>query len=80
MTYNNNGDRFSQDYKWERVKNSPYDYEKNGLLKHILSNRIVNTKNDALKIILQCYETSLVFLMKYVDELKNFKNVYWKNR
>lgn len=80
MTYNTNGTRFRYDYTWENVKNSPYDYEKHGLLKHLMSNRIINTTNTPLKIIIQFFETSLIFLMRYIDELKNFKNPYWKNR
>jgi hypothetical protein len=80
MIYNTNGTRFRYDYAWENVKNAPYDYEKHGLLKHLMSNRIVNTTNKPLRIIVQFFETSLIFLMRYVDELKNFKNPYWKNR
>jgi hypothetical protein len=33
-----------------------------------------------LRILLNYLESSLVFLMKYVDVLKNFKNIHWKNR
>lgn len=80
MITNKNGSRFKEYYKWEIVKNSPYDYEKFGLLKHILSSKIVDSNNKILKIVLKYYENSLVFLMKYVDILKNFKNIYWKNR
>lgn len=80
MEYNVNGNKYNDYYIWENIKNSPYDYQKHGLLKHIMSNRIVNTTNNSLKIVLQFYESSLIFLMKYVDVLKNFKNIYWKNR
>lgn len=80
MEVRDNGMRFDKYYKWEKVKHSPYDYKRNGLLNKIMSNSILNTTNPALKIILQYVESSLVFVMKYTDVLKNFKNIHWKNR
>lgn len=80
MTYNDNGNRYKHYQHWENVKNAPYDYERYGLLNKIMSNRIYNTTNEALKVILSYYERSLIFVMKYVDRLKHFKNPYWKNR
>jgi hypothetical protein len=80
MEKRTNGTRYIKYKTWNRVKNEPYDYANDGLLNKILSNKIVNTNNTALKIILEYYEKSLVFLMKYVDTLKNFKNYHWKNR
>ena len=80
MTYNDNGNRYKHYQHWENVKNAPYDYERYGLLNKIMSNRIYNTTNEALKLILSYYEKSLIFVMKYVDRLKHFKNPYWKNR
>lgn len=80
MTYNDNGNRYKHYQHWENVKNAPYDYERYGLLNKIMSNRIYNTTNEALKVILSYYEKSLIFVMKYVDRLKHFKNPYWKNR
>jgi hypothetical protein len=52
MTYNDNGNRYKHYQHWENVKNAPYDYERYGLLNKILSNRIYNTTNEYLKIIL----------------------------
>ena len=80
MTYNDNGNRYKHYQHWENVKNAPYDYERYGLLNKIMSNRIYNTTNEALQVILSYYERSLIFVMKYVDRLKHFKNPYWKNR
>lgn len=80
MEKRTNGTRYIKYKIWNHVKNEPYDYANDGLLNKILSNKIVNTNNIALKIILEYYEKSLVFLMKYVDTLKNFKNYHWKNR
>lgn len=65
---------------WDDRKNMPYDYEKEGLLKHIMSRTIVQTRNPLLRKMLGFYEGSLVWVMKYVDVLRNFKNIHWKNR
>lgn len=80
MEIRNNGTRFYNYDKWECIKHAPYNYVKNGLLNHIMSKQIVNTTNPVLKIILQFVESSLFFVMKYIDILKNFKNIHWKNR
>lgn len=80
MEIRNNGTRFINYDKWENIKNKPYNYEKDGLLNKIMSNSIVNTTNSILKFILCFIESSLVFLMKYTDILKNFKNIHWRNR
>lgn len=80
METRGNGTRFFNYRNWENIKNQPYDYAKDGLLQHIMSNAIVNTTNPALKILLQYVESSLIYVMKYTDILKNFKNIHWKNR
>lgn len=80
MEIRNNGTRFFNYDKWEIIKNEPYNYIKNGLLNHIMSKQIVNTTNPVLKVVLQYVESSLFFVMKYTDVLKNFKNIHWKNR
>ena len=80
MQYNENGTRYKNYHLWEKRKNDKYNYEKNGLLQHILSNKIVGSKNPVLKFMLGYYEKSIIFLLKYIDELKNFKNYHRKNR
>ena len=80
MKYKANGNRYKNYYKWEDFKNESYNYERDGLLKHIMSRKIVDTNNYILKLMLDYYERSLVFLMRYADELRNFKNIHWKNR
>jgi hypothetical protein len=80
MEIRNNGLRFNKYNLWEDAKYLPYDYARNGLLKHIMSSRIVDTTNPALKVILQFVESSLIFVMKYIDILKNFKNIHYRNR
>lgn len=80
MEYRENGTRYKDYCEWEAHKQSPYNYERNGLLRHILSRPIVTSQNQILQYILTYYEKTLVFLMKYVDRLKHFKNYHWKNR
>ena len=80
MEIRTNGTRYANYSKWNKTKNEPYDYAKNGLLNKILSHKITETDNHILKTILSFYEKSFIFLMKYVDVLKNFKNYHWKNR
>ena len=77
--YSNNYSRRNYSL-WDDRKNMPYDYEKEGLLKHIMSHTIVQTRNPLLRKMLSFYEGSLVWVMKYVDVLRNFKNIHWKNR
>ena len=80
METRGNGTRFIEYDKWEIVKHKSYNYAKNGLLKNIMSPIILETNNPALRILLQYTETSLIFVMKYIDMLKHFKNIHWKNR
>lgn len=75
-----NGTRYKVYKYWEDIKQAPYDYENHGLVKRIVSKPLANTDNPVLKIVLQFYESSIVFLLKYVDILKHFKDVHWKNR
>ena len=80
MEVRNNGTRFENYALWENVKHTPYNYFKNGLLKHIMSPAIVETDNTILKYLLNYVESSLIFVMRYTDILKNFKNIHWRNR
>ena len=75
-----NGTRFYNYDEWEKRKNSPYNYKKNGLLHKIMSHTIVETNNQVLQILLSYYEKSIIFLLNYVDILKHFKNPHWRNR
>lgn len=75
-----NGTRYSYYYKLDKKLNEPYDYARNGVLNKIMSHQITSSPNPSLNIILQYFEKSLVFLMKYIDVLKNFKNIHYKNR
>lgn len=75
-----NGTKYYTYFVWNKTKNEPYKYEMYGILPKIMSANVVNTDNTALKYILSFFEKSIIFLLKYVDELKNFKNIHWKNR
>lgn len=80
MKYQENGEKYKDYCEWESVHQRSYNYEKYGLLKHIISHKIIETQNNILKMVLLNFEKSLIFLMKYVDRLKHFKNYHWKNR
>lgn len=80
MEVQRNEQRYNQYWKWNKELYGVYDYERCGLINHLLTKNIVETKNKTTQIILSFYESSLIFLMKYVDKLKHFKDVAWKNR
>lgn len=80
LNVEHSGQRYDMYGKWERAKNRAYDYITKGLLQHILSSNIVKTKNKLTRFMLDFYESSIKFVLNYIDELKNFKNVHWKNR
>lgn len=80
MTVYENGHRFMNYDKFEYHNQKPYNYSKYGLVNHMLSKKIIESKNQPLKIILNFVDRSFVQLLHYVDELKYFKNYLWKNR
>jgi hypothetical protein len=80
MEYRENGTKYKDYCLWGDRKISPYDYERHGLLKHIMSNKIVSSQNSILQFVLSYYEKSIIFLLKYIDRLKHFKNYHAKNR
>lgn len=67
---------YLQDYN--RSKHNPYDYRKNGLLNRMMSPVITNTSNRTTRLVLDFVEAAFVFILDYVDELRNFKN--WNYR
>lgn len=80
MIKNVNGTKYKGYRELSRKLYEPYDYEKYGLLDKIMSHQIAQSTNTALSIIKCYFEKSLIFLMKYTDFLKNFKNIHYKNR
>jgi hypothetical protein len=75
-----NGHRYEYTEYYDKPLNQPYDYERNGLLKHMVSQRIVNTTNPITKFIYNVFEKELVFVLKYADILANFRNPFFRNR
>lgn len=75
-----NGNRYAYIEKYEEKLNQPYDYVNNGLLKHLMSQRVILTDNEITKFILRVFEKEITSLLKVVDYLANFKNPYFKNR
>jgi hypothetical protein len=55
MKHYENGMRFKYYHEWETTNNKPYNYERYGLLKHLLSSRIINTENNILKYLINYY-------------------------
>ena len=75
-----NGKRFEALMPYNMMKNNPYDYERHGLIRHLISKIIYDTKNPVTKFMIDTFEKDMVFLLKYVDVLMNFTNIYIKNR
>lgn len=64
---------------YEVSNNQAYDYERYGLLNKVLPKVICETKNTSTRVVLRFVEYILVWLMRYVDDLKNFKNWNYKD-
>jgi hypothetical protein len=75
-----NGTRYNELKLYEKLRNNPYDYKNEGLLRHLMSPKITNTKNPVLRYILWIYEKSITYVLKYIDILKNYKNYTVYNR
>ena len=64
--------RYLRHVSWRKHK--PYDYKNEGLLKQCLPEVIINATNPVTRYVIRFVERCLVFLMKYVDELRYFKD------
>ena len=73
------GSRYNYYYKFE-TEPIVYDYEHKGLLNRIMSSAILRSENKLLKFTLGSFESSLLFVLKYIDRLKGFKNYTKNNR
>jgi hypothetical protein len=80
MIVNTNGHRYINYGLYESQLHRPYDYALEGLLKHIISRRIMRTKNPILQYMLQVMEQALIFMSKSTDMVQNVFNYNWKNR
>lgn len=56
------------------AKHMPYDFEKQGILENCLPEIITKTTNKTTNAILRFTERTFVFICKYIDELKYFKD------
>lgn len=59
----------------ENTGSNKYDYEKNGILIKCLPKILFNS-NSFLVTFLQLIDLRLIMMFKYIDKLKNFKNIY----
>lgn len=80
MEIRRNGYRYKNYDCWGKKLRREYDYERYGLLKHMMSHNIVESKNRIVQFILSYVEDSLIFFAKYIDRLKHFKNIHKFNR
>lgn len=74
MEFRIRGTRRNEFAKHNIERNLSYDYEKEGLINKLLPKVIWQTKNTTTQAMLKYIEATMVWLMKYVDRLKNFKN------
>lgn len=79
MQVNNTGGRYRYYYKFNS-SDGRYDFEHDGLLDKLMSHSITDTNNIILRFVLSVIENSIVFISKYIDSLKSFKNYVKKNR
>lgn len=75
-----NGHRFINYDEYEHRLHQPYNYTKHGLLQHLMSHKITESKNKPLRIILKFVNDSFVQLLHYIDQLRYFKVYTWRNR
>ena len=78
MEYRASGTKYQNIGQHDIVMHKPFNYKKYGLLKQLLPKVITNTTNTTTRLVLDFVEHSMLFLISYVDELKNFKNPNFK--
>lgn len=78
MEYRTPGTKYQNIGQHDMTMHKPFDYKKHGLLKQMLPKVITNTKNSTTKLVLEFVEHAMIFLISYVDELKNFKNPHFR--
>lgn len=77
MEYRLPGTRYKNCGKYDKVEQAPYNYERDGLLNKLLPRVITNTENKTTRLILDFVEQTSVFLLRYVDKLKYFKDPFY---
>lgn len=72
--------KVSQGFRTDRLKllratgEHPYDYEREGILTKCLP-KIFFNGNSVLVSFIQLIDMRLILLFKYIDRVKNFKNI-----
>ena len=80
MTTLPNGSRYNYTRDYDKALHQPYDYENEGLLKHMMSQRIVQSPNQITQFLLRVFEKEIVLCLKLTEMLQNFKNPFYRNR
>ena len=75
-----NGTRYNYTRDYDETLHQPYDYQRNGLLQHTMSQRIVNTPNEITQFIYRVFEKSITLCLKLTEVLQNYKNPFFRNR
>lgn len=78
MEYRPLGTRYEPVGRYDIIKHQPYNYKKSGLLRLVMPEVITKTTNKTTRLILDFVEAVQLFLISYVDELKQFKNPHWR--
>lgn len=78
MEYRYPGTRYKEMQYFDTAKHLPYDLEGKGLLNKLLPSYVYNTQNIHTKGLIQFIENAAMFLFRYVEELRNFRN--WSRR
>lgn len=73
------GKRYSYFYKFNS-KPAKYDHKHNELLVKLMSSAITTSSNPILQYVLATIETSIEFVISYIDRLKFFKSFTKYNR
>ena len=71
MTERENGHRYRV-REWDMLLHQPYDWEKKGILKKVMSHKITGTDNVILKAFLKTYENAILYCMKYAEVLSDY--------
>lgn len=77
--HHKNGYKWRDYYKYNKEIHRPYDYAREGLLKQLLPQRYIESKNTVFQAALKVIEVPFTFLLKQIDILNNFKNYHWWN-
>ena len=75
-----NGTRYKEYDSYNKLRNQPYNYERDGLCRRIMSSKIWSAKNPVLRYVVGIVDQSLVFCLKVGSKLEHFYNYNHYNR